>query len=95
MFKQYKQQTEENGFCNKSYFYDRKGHMTSYPAFKRAIELALPASPEKRLNLMSKAEVLLGKSATFQTLEVYSFPPCFNSTILMENKQANKQKKIS
>lgn len=55
----------KNSFCNKSYFYKSKSHMTSYPAFKRATELALPVSPEKRLNLMSKPEVLTGNSAKF------------------------------
>lgn len=90
VFKQYAQQTKETRFCNKSYFYDSKSHVTSYPAFKRATELALPASPEKRLNLMSKTEVSLGNSATFQTLDVYSFPPYFNSTILMRKKTCSQ-----
>lgn len=62
--------------------------MASYPAFERALELALPASPEKRLTLMSKTEVLLGNSATFQILHVYSFPPCLNPTLLMRKKNA-------
>lgn len=39
--------------------------MTSYPAVKRATELALPVSLEKRLNLMSKTEVLIGNSVKF------------------------------